>query len=433
MDAAGLYNTLIMAETAATVTGTTTTGRWRFAAAAFLMQLCLGVLYAWSVFRGPLAALHGWSKTETIAPYRYSLLFFTLGMIVAGFWQDRKGPRLVASAGGLLLVAGCVLAAWLGDTVPGLVLSYGVIGGLGVGFAYVTPIATCVKWFPDRRGTIAGFAVLGFGSGPLVFGPLLQRLIGSDAALFAETIPRTFLTMAAIFGVCVIGAAQVYRVPPPGWRPPGWSPPATAAGGREEFRPAETLRTWQFWLLWVTYFLGTSIGLTAIGEAAPFLSEAAAAGAFLSTGAALGIMSVFNGAGRLAWGALSDRLGRKLAIGLMFALYIAACLFVLRGATAFAAGLAGLAMVGFAFGGFLALMPSITADYFGSRSVGANYGMLFTAYGLSGFFVPALFARLLDQARLGGGVAAGYDQIFAVFAAAAAAGCALAAVLRPPR
>lgn len=418
---------------AVTAAPATTAGRWRFAAVAFLMQLCLGVLYAWSIFRGPLAELYGWSKAETIAPYRYSLLCFTLGMIVAGFWQDRKGPRLVASVGGLLLVTGCVLAAWLGDTVTGLVLSYGVIGGLGVGFAYVTPIATCVKWFPDRRGTIAGFAVLGFGSGPLVFGPLLQRLIGADAALFAETIPRTFLIMAAIFGVCVIGAAQLYRVPPAGWLPPGWSPAAGAAAGREEFRPAETLRTWQFWLLWATYFLGTSIGLTAIGEAAPFLSEAAAAGAFLSTGAALGVMSVFNGAGRLAWGALSDRIGRRLTVGLMFALYAAACLLVLRGAATFGAGLAGLAMVGFAFGGFLALMPTITADYFGSGSVGANYGLLFTAYGLSGFFVPGLFARLLDQARLTAETAAGYDQLFLVFAGAAAAGCLATAVLRRPR
>ncbi len=423
-----------MTDTAAvTASPATTAGRWRFAAAAFLMQLCLGVLYAWSVFRGPLAELHGWSKAETIAPYRYSLLFFTLGMIVAGFWQDRKGPRLVASVGGLMLVTGCVLAAWLGDTVSGLVLTYGVIGGLGIGFAYVTPIATCVKWFPDRRGTITGFAVLGFGTGPLVFGPLLQRLIGADAAAFAETIPRTFLIMAAIFGVCVIGAAQIYRVPPAGWRPPGWSPPQRAGAGREEFRPAETLRTWQFWLLWGIYFLGTSVGLTAIGEAAPFLSEAAAAGAFLSTGAALGVMSVFNGAGRLCWGALSDRIGRKPTVGLMFALYIAACLAVLRGATGFGAGLVGLAMIGFAFGGFLALMPSITADYFGSRSVGANYGLLFTAYGMSGFFVPGLFARLLDRARLEGEVASGYDQIFTVFAAAAAVGCAAVAILRRPR
>lgn len=411
----------------------TAAGRWRFAAAAFLMQLCLGVIYAWSVFRNPLAALHGWSKAQTIAPYRYSLLFFTLGMIVAGFWQDRKGPRVVASAGGLLLALGCLLAAFLGNSVGGLVLAYGVVGGLGVGFAYVTPIATCVKWFPDHRGAIAGFAVMGFGAGPLLFGPLLERLIGSEPALYATTIPRTFLIIAVIFGVCVIGTAQIYRVPPAGWRPPGWTPPAASAMRKEEFQPGDALRTWQFWALWLAYFLGASIGLTAIGEAAPFLTEAAKAGAFLSAGAALGVMSVFNGAGRLFWGALSDRMGRKGAAALMFGLYIVACLLVLRGASSFAAGLVGLSMIGFAYGGFLALMPSFTADYFGSKSLGANYGLLFTAWGLSGFFVPGLFAGLLDRARLAGATPAGYDQIFLILSALAAAGALAVVTLRRPR
>lgn len=411
----------------------TTAGRWRFAAAAFVMQLCLGVLYAWSVFRNPLATLHGWSKAQTIAPYRYSLLFFTLGMIVAGFWQDRKGPRLVASVGGFLLGLGCLLAALLGDSVGGLIFAYGIVGGLGVGFAYVTPIATCVKWFPDHRGAIAGFAVMGFGAGPLVFGPLLERLIGSDPSLFAATIPRTFLIIAAIFGVCVIGTAQIYRVPPAGWRPPGWSAPAASTTRKEEFHPGDTLRAWQFWVLWLVYFLGASIGLTAIGEAAPFLTEAATAGAFLSAGAALGVMSVFNGVGRLFWGALSDRLGRKGAAVLMFALYIVACLLVLRGAAGFTAGLVGLSLIGFAYGGFLALMPSFTADYFGSKSLGANYGLLFTAWGLSGFFVPGLFAPVLDRARLAGATTAGYDQIFLILSALAAAGAAAVFVLRRPR
>lgn len=411
----------------------TTVGRWRFAAAAFLMQLCLGVIYAWSVFRNPLAELHGWSKAQTIAPYRYSLLFFTLGMIVAGFWQDRKGPRVVASAGGLLLALGCLLAAFLGDSVAGLILAYGVVGGLGVGFAYVTPIATCVKWFPDHRGAIAGFAVMGFGAGPLLFGPLLERLIGAEPALYATTIPRTFLIIAVIFGVCVIGTAQIYRVPPAGWRPPGWTPRAASATRKEEFHPGDALRTWQFWALWLAYFLGASIGLTAIGEAAPFLTEAAKAGAFLSAGAALGVMSVFNGAGRLFWGALSDRLGRKGAAALMFGLYIVACLLVLRGAAGFGAGLVGLSMIGFAYGGFLALMPSFTADYFGSKSLGANYGLLFTAWGLSGFFVPGLFAGLLDRARLAGATPAGYDQIFLILSALAAAGALAVFTLRRPR
>ena len=121
--------------------------RWRFVGAALVMQLCLGVLYSWSVFRVPMETLYDWSKEMSIAPFRFSLLFFTIAMVIAGFWQDKKGPRLVGSVGGFLLGTGCLLAALIGDTSPGLIISYGVIGGMGVGFAYVTPIATCVKWF----------------------------------------------------------------------------------------------------------------------------------------------------------------------------------------------------------------------------------------------------------------------------------------------
>src|SRR5437867_8615977 len=166
-------------------------GRVRYAIAAVVMQVLLGVLYSWSVFRGPLAQLHGWTKAQTIAPYRYSLIAFAAGMILAGFWQDRKGPRVVASAGGFLLGTGCLLAAFIGDSVGGLILAYGIVAGFGVGFAYVTPIATCIKWFPDKRGMIVGLAVMGFGVGPLVFGPLLEFLIGKDPARLHETIPRT--------------------------------------------------------------------------------------------------------------------------------------------------------------------------------------------------------------------------------------------------
>jgi len=128
-----------------------TINRRALAGAAVLMQVCLGIIYAWSVFRAPLEQHYGWSKTESIAPYRWSILFFTLAMIVAGFWQDKKGPRLVGSVGGILLGAGCLLAAFIGDTPMGLNIAYGVVAGLGVGFAYVTPIATCVKWFPRSR------------------------------------------------------------------------------------------------------------------------------------------------------------------------------------------------------------------------------------------------------------------------------------------
>ncbi len=275
--------------------------RWRFVAAALVMQLCLGVLYSWAVFRGPLEELHGWSKSTSIAPFRYSLLFFTLAMVVAGFWQDRKGPRLVGSAGGLLLGAGCLLAAWIGDTPTGLILAYGVLGGVGVGFAYVTPIATCIKWFPDKRGMIVGLAVMGFVAGSLIFAPLLEALIGTDASRYAETIPRTFMVMAASFLVCVFGSAQFYRVPPAGWLPAGWSPPQTAGVEEtQDFTPREMLGTWQFYVLWLIYFLGTSVGLTAIGQASRIIREMGAEGAALTGVAALGVMSFFKGIGRLS-------------------------------------------------------------------------------------------------------------------------------------
>ena len=408
--------------------------RWRFVAAALVMQLCLGVLYSWSVFRGPLEVLHEWTREQSIAPFRYSLLFFTIAMVIAGFWQDKKGPRLVGSVGGLLLGAGCLLSAWIGDTPVGLIVAYGVLGGMGVGFAYVTPIATCVKWFPDKRGLIVGLAVMGFGAGSLIFAPLLESLIGFDASQFAETIPSTFMIMAAVFFVFVIGAAQVFRVPPAGWKPEGWDPPSVAGGAaaKQDYTPGEMLKTWQFYVLWVLYVLGASVGLVAIGQASPIIREMAAEGAVLTAGTALGVMSAFNGLGRLGWGGLSDKLGRNMTTLAMYVVYIVACLFLLRTASGFWPVLIGLCMVGFAFGGYLALLPSFTADYFGSKNIGANYGLMFTAYGLSGYFVPGYFAGVMEEARAAGDLAGGYNQVYLTLAVFAVIGAVLALIVRKP-
>ena len=240
------------------------------------MQVLLGVVYAWSVFRAPLARAYGWSNADTVAPYRYSILVLALAMILGGLWQDRVGPRVVASVGGALLGVGWVLAAFIGHDPLGLILSYGCIVGLGTGFAYVTPIATLVKWFPDRRGLIVGLAVMGVGVSPLVFAPLLELLLGKDPAQFSATIPRTFMIVAAICVIGVIGAAQLLRTPPAGWRPAGWQPgPAAAAGAREHYTTRRMLGTWQFYVLWLLYFLGTSVGLTAIAEASPLVRQMA--------------------------------------------------------------------------------------------------------------------------------------------------------------
>jgi OFA family oxalate/formate antiporter-like MFS transporter len=397
------------------------------------MQMCLGIIYAWAVFRAPLEQAYGWSKTMSIAPYRWSILFFTLAMIVAGFWQDRKGPRLVATVGGLLLAGGCLLASFIGSDHSGLVFSYGVVAGLGVGFAYVTPIATCVKWFPDKRGFVVGLAVMGFGLGSLIFAPLLEALLGKDPTQFAVTLPRTFQILAVIFVVVVIGCAQLYKVPPPGWKPEGWNPVvAPGAVARAEYGPAAMLRTWQFWVVWAVYFLMSSVGLTAIGEAAPLVRELAGSSMIMSAGAALGVMSLFNGIGRLGWGTFSDRAGQRVTMLAITAIAAATCALLLPGAHTFGLVLTGICLVGFCYGGALAVMPSVTAAFYGPRHIGANYGLLFTAWGAAGFVVPRYCAGVIERAKAAGHLTAGYDQVFYTLAGLAAVGIAAAALVRRP-
>jgi OFA family oxalate/formate antiporter-like MFS transporter len=293
----------------------------------------------------------------------------------------------------------------------------------------------CIKWYPDRRGFIVGLAVMGFGVGPLLFGPLIEWLIGSDPAAFTQTIPKTFFILAALFVVGVTGAAQFYRVPPAGWRPPNWNAhAATSAVARRELAPGATLSTWQFYALWLLYFLGTSVGLTAIGEASPLLRQMAAkGGAPLTAGTALGIMSIFNGAGRLGWGAVSDRMGRKAAVLGMCAGSVIACLAFLRAPAGFTPLLAGLCLAAFCYGGYLALMPSFTADFFGPKHVGANYGLLFTAWGICGFVIPGYFAGIMDRARTAGNLQSGYDEVYFTLAALSLAGAVVCAILRPPQ
>jgi OFA family oxalate/formate antiporter-like MFS transporter len=409
--------------------------RWRFVGAAIVMQLCLGALYSWSVIRGPLEHVHGWDKAQSIAPYRYSVAFFALAMIAAGFWQDKKGPRLVGSVGGVLLGTGCMLAAFMGGGAGpgGMIVTYGVLGGLGTGFAYVTPIATCVKWFPDKRGMIVGLAVLGFGAGSLIFAPLIEKLLGTNPDAWAQTIPRTFIILSVTFYICVIGAAQIYRVPPAGYAPPGWTPPAAAgAPTREDYAPGDMMKTWQFYCLWIIYFLGTAVGITAIGQAKPIIVELSKGTAAMSGGTAVGLMSFFNGVGRLVWGTTSDKIGRNITTAAMYGVYALACLFFLRNATNFWQVLIGLCIVGFSYGGYLALMPSFTADYFGTKSIGANYGIIFTAWGVCGFTVPKYFGGIMVKAKAAGNIAGGYNQVYFTLAVMSIIGIALALIVKRP-
>jgi len=359
------------------------TNRWIMVVAALVLQMCLGVLYAWSVFRAPLMKQFGWTVKEAGYPLMASFFFFAVGMIIAGRWQDKAGPRKVAMFGGLLLGAGALLAGVIGQTVGGMVFAYGILGGLGVGFAYVTPIATCIKWFPDMRGTITGLAVFGFGAGTLVFGPLISKLIVSVGLM------QTFYAVGVILLVCVVGAGSMFKVPPAGYKPAGWNPPAAAASAvtKVDWAPNEIIGSAQFYILWGIFFFATAAGLMIIGQAVPIGIEVAKLDRAVAA-AGLGTMALLNGIGRLVHGAISDKLGRKNTLILCFAEYLAAFLLLLPNADTFTKWLVGICIVGFSYGGFLAILPSVTADYFGTKSLGHNYGYVFTAWGMAGLAGP---------------------------------------------
>jgi OFA family oxalate/formate antiporter-like MFS transporter len=400
--------------------------RWVVVAGALIIQVSLGAVYIWSVFQTPLLAqFPGWSETQVTLPAQLVIAVFAGAVILGGRVQDRLGPRLVGCVGGLILGIGLMLAGLTdrfaeGPALTWLIGTYAVLGGLGIGMAYVCPVATCVKWFPDKRGLITGLAVAGFGAGAFFFAPLARALIGGGAyelfgiALFP--LPQagvfdTFMVLGIIFLLAVVLGAQLLRNPPPGYCPSGWTPSTAANQPHQwaDFTPGEMLRTPTFWLLWITYLAGSTAGLMVIMKAAPIweafsLSAAAEApvsqerfAAIASAAAmAVAVLALFNAAGRILWGRVSDSLGRKPTLILMFVL-CALVLFALDWMRPYPLYLLGVSLIALCFGGYLALYPAITADYYGTRHIGVNYGLLFTAYGSGGLLGPFLAAVLLES------------------------------------
>jgi len=397
--------------------------RWLVVVGALLIQVSLGAVYIWSVFQTPLKArFTGWTETQVTLPAQLVLACFALAVILGGRFQDRAGPRLVATLGGLVLGVGLILARFTGSfsstaALLWLLLTFSVLGGAGIGMAYVCPIAACVKWFPDKRGLITGLAVAGFGAGAFFFAPLAKALILGGhyellgAKLFklrALGVFNTFLTLGIIFLIAILIGAQLLRNPPAGYRPAGWKPPPTAPGaaGRLDFSPAQMLRTPQFWLLWITYFAGCTAGLQVIMKASPVWQSFAIAplappvdaqtfSAISAAGAmAVSILAIFNSLGRIFWGKVSDSLGRKTTLVIMFLLCGVAML-LLNSFRVYPLYLVGICAVGLCFGGYLALYPAVTADFYGTRHLGVNYGWMFTAYGAGGLLGPFLAAWLM--------------------------------------
>ena len=354
--------------------------RWIIVAAAIVIQMCLGAVYAFSVLVPPLEAQFGWSRIQTSPAFTIALLVFALSIIPAGKLQDRRGPRAVATAGGAALGIGMVLSSFT-DSLAWLYVSYGLIGGLGIGLTYVTPITTCVKWFPDKKGLITGIAVFGFGAGSIVFSPLWTFLIEA-----IEWGP-TFLVTGILFAALVIPSAQLLRNPPTGYTPSHWKPLATAKPVRN-VGPSEMLRTIPFFLIWASYWFGTTAGLMMIGHAKQAATEVAGLDS-VQASLIVSILGVFNASGRIMWGFLGDRVGRERVLTLAFAI-CSGGLFMIATLTGPWLFVLGLILVGLSFGGFLALYPALTSDYYGTRDLGVNYGLVFTAYGAGAVLGPIM-------------------------------------------
>ena len=375
---------------------------------ALLIQVCLGSIYAWSIFQTALReGVYAWTSTATQMPFAAGLASFALFMIFAGRWQDRVGPRKVATVGGILLGLGYLLAYLVdvfaaGDEILGtvwLVITYGIIGGAGIGFAYVCPIAALVKWFPDKKGLITGIAVAGFGAGALVFGYVEEFLLAMFGAPASMTIGMPFVVLGIIYLVVVVLGAQTLVNPPEGWLPPGFTPPATTADGKGiDIMPGQMIRTATFWLLWFMFVLAATAGLMTLGNvksAAIAIDPAAAAWATVI----VGVMSLLNAAGRIVWGTVSDRLGRENTMMLMFgvlAVSMFSFAFMTTMSTTWIAVMMVASVIGFCFGGNFALFPSATADFFGNKNVGKNYGVVFTAYGVAGITGALVAGQIVD-------------------------------------
>lgn len=374
--------------------------RWRVVVGAVLIQLCLGAIYAWSVFT-PALRDAGWSRMETQVVFSVGLASFAVVMVLAGRKLAVWGPRRLAVAGGLTLGAGYILAGLSGgSSLWPVLLGVGVVGGAGIGLGYVVPIAVGMRWFPDRKGMITGVAVAGFGFGALGW----IKLAGEWGDLITRFgVDGTFTIYGVLFAALVLLGSVWMTYPDEGWVPKGYVPPVGADSGSVTYTTREMLRTPQFHLISLTFAVSAGAGLMAIGLMKLYPVEALVdnglsqieASAIAGTAMAV-FFSLANGIGRLVWGVVSDHLGRKLSIIVMAATQgLLMFAFIPMAGSEFTLYVAAT-LIGFNFGGNFALFPAITADRFGNTSVGANYPWVFLAYGFGGIVFPILGGWLGD-------------------------------------
>lgn len=400
--------------------------RWIPVAASLAIQLCLGTAYIWSVFQsyliiGPSTpnALFNWPASHGTLAYSLLLGVLTVGSTIGGKLQERLKPRPVIIAAGIILGLGFFLARFTTESTPWVLwLTYGVLGGFGMGMSYTTTIANSQKWFPDKRGLVTGIIVSALGFGGLVFTPVAEALINAYGVL------NTFSILGVVFFVVNIAGAFFIIAPPEGYKPKGWTPPAPKDGIiAQSFTPSEALKTPQFYMVTLAFMCATAAGSMMIPMAkilglqpdSGLTKEAAVVGVMIITG--------FNSFGRLFWAGISDRLGRKKV--LLILLVIAALSIVGVSFTKAYLMLAFIAVIGFSYGGFLGVFPALTADFWGTKSVAMTYGMILLGFG-AGAVASSYIVAYFSAAKA-------FTTAFVIAGVAAVVGFVIIALLKAPK
>ena len=386
--------------------------RWLVAIMGAVMQVALGTVYAWSYFQQPVMAANHWSNSE--AAWAFSLAIFFLGLAAAwgGIKLPQIGPRKMAMIGGLLYSSGYLIAAYALQTqsLVLLYLGYGVVGGIGLGLGYVTPVATAAKWFPDKKGLVTGMVVMGFGFGALIMAKLIAPLLMASAG---GNLPQVFFSIGVVMFAMTLPAAFFLVNPPQGFVPAGYTPPAASGqtgAATERSSARECLLSQPFLMIWLVFFLNITVGIMFVGFQSPLLqdllkqsmdpasldkpeviAQLASAGATL-----IAASSLFNGVGRLLWGGVSDKIGRvqvfRLILGSQLLVFVA--LIFVNSPIVFSILVCYILLC---YGGGFGAMPSFVLDVFGAKYMPVVYGSILTAWGCGGIVGPQLIAFLKDH------------------------------------